>query len=920
ASVPDHGSPHSWICVGENDIVTEVSNGVRALRLSQNFKEKLCKPWVNTVVIRLVGKSIGYSYLCNRLKSMWKPVGSMHVIDVDLNCFLVRFGDEKDYFRALTGGPWLILEHYLVVQQWDSSFRVSNKLPSKMVVWVRFPHLPIQLYHKQILSSLGNLIGKTVRMDYNTQTAERGKFARITVEIDINEPLVTGIMVDGVWQRTEYENLPDLCFTCEQRGIIPQKRKAEETAARSKIEGSKGKFNNGYSKDAGEGSPPPSSSTAKGKEGNKSAAVAYKERGIGPAKEPTLAHESEKNKTKHPPSSSSVRASGSKNGPSNAPSASQSSVRPSAGPMITDDGSISAPVSDPDPSCVAGNLFVSLQPPPSAELSPSPSLPIRQRFHRKTSPKTSSKLPAASKMVKVNGRRKAPSKGAKDLLLKEVLQNEKSKAEHLAPKASEAEIASPALHSDPHPLPEDMAIEKPPSMEPKFEGGLGLKKARELNEAYMMKLGWLILKAPEKLWVQVLTSKYLKNLSQGMTLRRKTGGSNLWKGIRKTWPTMAEACQHSIRDGTSTLFWQHRWLDSGDRLAEHAIQPLSDNELDRTVAEAVADNGDWNWDLLTELLPPQFLKQIAGMDTPNNSSGDDDMIWGPDPRGKFSISSAYEILASGQNSPDHNLWKKVWNWQGPNRVKYFLWLVAHNRLLNNAERQKCHMTDSGCCRLCPTMIEDSLHVLRDCKMVQSFWRDFLPPPAIASFFSGNLQDWLIHAISSAELGLSCWIAMWLLWKARNEDIFEGKSVTSTQLRLRVHSWIAGVRETMKSSSQILSEIVGRRRDTLIKWIPAPDEWITVNTDGSVTQPLSHAAGGGVIRNSHGAKLASFASNFGRCSIMRAELRAATLGLSLAWDMGFRKVNLQIDSLAAIAAIKGNPESDTRHGHTIQQVR
>ncbi|CAN1848413.1 Putative ribonuclease H protein At1g65750 [Linum perenne] len=125
---------------------------------------------------------------------------------------------------------------------------------------------------------------------------------------------------------------------------------------------------------------------------------------------------------------------------------------------------------------------------------------------------------------------------------------------------------------------------------------------------------------------------------------------------------------------------------------------------------------------------------------------------------------------------------------------------------------------------------------------------------------------------------------------------------------------------MKSSSQILSEIVGRRRDTLIKWIPAPDEWVTINTDGSVTQPLSHAAGGGVIRNSHGAKLACFAANFGRCSIMRAELRAAALGLTLAWDLGFRRVNLQLDSLAAIAAIKGCPDSDSRHGHTTAQVR
>ncbi|CAN1316459.1 hypothetical protein LINPERPRIM_LOCUS30076 [Linum perenne] len=44
--------------------------------------------------------------------------------------------------------------------------------------------------------------------------------------------------------------------------------------------------------------------------------------------------------------------------------------------------------------------------------------------------------------------------------------------------------------------------------------------------------------------------------------------------------------------------------------------------------------------------------------------------------------------------------------------------------------------------------------------------------------------------------------------------------------------------------------------------------------------------------------------------MRAELWAAALGLSLAWDMGFRQVNIQLDSIAAIAAIKGNPDSES----------
>ncbi|CAN1840122.1 hypothetical protein LINPERHAP1_LOCUS35964 [Linum perenne] len=134
------------------------------------------------------------------------------------------------------------------------------------------------------------------------------------------------------------------------------------------------------------------------------------------------------------------------------------------------------------------------------------------------------------------------------------------------------------------------------------------------------------------------------------------------------------------------------------------------------------------------------------------------------------------------------------------------------------------------------------------ELPRSYGMNFSPPSKLTGFFSGNIQDWLVTILRDSDLSLSGGIAIWLLWKARNEDIFEGKLVTSAQLRLRVHSWITGVRETMKTSSQILSKVVSRRRETLIEWIPAPDEWITVNTDGSIIQLQNLAAGGGVLRN------------------------------------------------------------------------
>ncbi|CAN1159681.1 Putative ribonuclease H protein At1g65750 [Linum perenne] len=70
---------------------------------------------------------------------------------------------------------------------------------------------------------------------------------------------------------------------------------------------------------------------------------------------------------------------------------------------------------------------------------------------------------------------------------------------------------------------------------PKNQGGLGLRKARELNQAYLMKLGWEILNQPDKLWVRVMTSKYLEETSNGPQLRRKSGGSSLWRGIHAVW-------------------------------------------------------------------------------------------------------------------------------------------------------------------------------------------------------------------------------------------------------------------------------------------------------------------------------------------------------------------------------------------------
>ncbi|CAI0393618.1 unnamed protein product [Linum tenue] len=136
----------------------------------------------------------------------------MEIKDLDHDCFLVKLDNEQDYFRALTDGPWVIFDHYLVVQQWTPSFKASDPLPKTMIVWVQFPALKIHFYHKEVVTTLGNLIGRTIKLDYHTLTQQRAKFARLAVEVDLSKQLVPRIWLDDAWQKVEIRKPPGGLF------------------------------------------------------------------------------------------------------------------------------------------------------------------------------------------------------------------------------------------------------------------------------------------------------------------------------------------------------------------------------------------------------------------------------------------------------------------------------------------------------------------------------------------------------------------------------------------------------------------------------------------------------------------------------------------------------------------------------------
>ena len=109
--------------------------------------------------MNLLGKNIGFRFLKGRLDKLWCPKGSLQFIDIGNNFYVVRFGDMSDYVNALENGPWMIAEHYLMVQRWRSEFDPFEADYKKLAVWVRIPGLHLEYYNRSFLWRVGNVIG-----------------------------------------------------------------------------------------------------------------------------------------------------------------------------------------------------------------------------------------------------------------------------------------------------------------------------------------------------------------------------------------------------------------------------------------------------------------------------------------------------------------------------------------------------------------------------------------------------------------------------------------------------------------------------------------------------------------------------------------------------------------------------------------
>uniref|UniRef100_A0A803LHK0 CCHC-type domain-containing protein n=1 Tax=Chenopodium quinoa TaxID=63459 RepID=A0A803LHK0_CHEQI len=160
----------------DNDI--PFPDPMKVVSFHKDTLEKLRKPWKLTLMGKCLGISVRPSFITQRVRVMWRPKGYLEIIDLGKDVYLFRFSIQDDYERAMLGGPWFILDHYLMITKWKPNFRPSMNPFDRMTVWIRFPELPVEYYDKEALFDIAKLACNPLRVDYATDHLTRARYAR----------------------------------------------------------------------------------------------------------------------------------------------------------------------------------------------------------------------------------------------------------------------------------------------------------------------------------------------------------------------------------------------------------------------------------------------------------------------------------------------------------------------------------------------------------------------------------------------------------------------------------------------------------------------------------------------------------------------------------------------------------------------
>lgn len=146
----------------------------------------------------------------------------------------MRFEIPAEKERLLCEGPLMLGSRPIIVKEWVPNLCFEDEVLKEVPLWIRLPNLSLDCWSGDSLSRIGSVLGKPLCADECTTEQKRVSYARLFVEVDITQPLVYKVQVEGeagmIEQQVYYEWAPLYSHKCHKVGHICKERKVDKPA------------------------------------------------------------------------------------------------------------------------------------------------------------------------------------------------------------------------------------------------------------------------------------------------------------------------------------------------------------------------------------------------------------------------------------------------------------------------------------------------------------------------------------------------------------------------------------------------------------------------------------------------------------------------------------------------------------------
>ncbi|XP_074305649.1 uncharacterized protein LOC141640869 [Silene latifolia] len=222
---------------------------------------------------------------------------------------------------------------------------------------------------------------------------------------------------------------------------------------------------------------------------------------------------------------------------------------------------------------------------------------------------------------------------------------------------------------------------------PKSDGGLGLKNARLVSQALLIKIFWPSQHHSTSLLSKIIRSKNQKDFPIPHKISKYSAASFGWKGIVKS--------TFLLRDGIAWKFGNGRSIDLRNDAWVLGNKPFFKSQTQaQTIifADILLDSTHWSSKAVFKYFNTASAKSICALELPSEPT-DDYIYWKFTEDGRYSAKSGYSYLlklaqhssaSTASRSHTSSLFVLIWKLPCQSHIKLFVWKIV-NQILPTAD-------------------------------------------------------------------------------------------------------------------------------------------------------------------------------------------------------------------------------------------